>query len=226
MVESQPDSMNIFELREQAKTLRQIVFTSLLRRVERSPREGEWWFASFTYWHKATGTLGDEASWRFEVSPRNPTLASLMAACYRNVACREALAELPFIGRQTSYDPELRQTLQKLADVVAWEASEAFTAKYYPGVESVEALGPDHIRDIMQGMQREMDREGARVHRDPARFEDLPPDRQRALAERRRMWFARFGITPARWKLGTFSVWDVDSRTTWPPEGLYIRWGS
>lgn len=217
-------SLSVDDLRKQATTLRQRVFTKLLRRVERSPRDGEWWLASFTYWHR--GTAGNEASWRFEVMPRDPnSLPSLMAACYRNVECRYALSDLPFIGRQSAHDPELRQTLQELADVVAWEGSEAFTAKYYPGVEGVAPLGPDHIRDIMQGMQREMDREGERVHRTAARFEDLPPDRQRALAERRRMWFARFGITPERWQRGTFSVWEVDSRVTWPPDGLYLRWG-
>jgi hypothetical protein len=219
------EALNIDGLRQQALTLRQRVFVRLLRHVERSPREGEWWFVSFTYWHRSA--MADAAAWRFEVMPRDSTsLPSLMAACYRNRECRAALAELPFIGRQRAADPELRETLQELADAVAWEGSEAFSAAYYPGVEEVEPLGPDHIRDIMQGMQREMDREGVRVSRQAARFEDLPPDRQRALAERRRMWFARFGITPERWKRGTFSVWEVNSHITWPPEGLYLRWGT
>lgn len=205
---SQRLSVSTARLFEHAKTLRQRCFARLIK-----------FYDGRLIVFKAPP--GNELA--FEIAPKNLCLRSAMAACRKAPVCRKALGNLPFIGRQIG-DPELRKALQDLADIVAWEASEAFTADYYPGVEDVEPLGRDHVRDIMQGMQREMDREGNRVQHAPVVFEELPPQRQVALAERRRWWFAKFGITPARWKTGTFSLWDVDNKITFPPEGYYNRW--
>jgi ribosomal protein S21 len=98
--------------------------------------------------------------------------------------------------------------LQDLGDILAVEATNAFTADYYPGIPDV-TVPDDHIEVVMRALQREMDREGKSRQREPVRYEDLPADRQRALAERRRHWFAKFSITPERWQTGRWSLWDV-----------------
>jgi hypothetical protein len=98
--------------------------------------------------------------------------------------------------------------LQDLADVVAWEATEAFTASYYPGLPDV-FVPEEHVSVIMDAMQREMDREGKSRQKIPVNFASLEPARQRALAERRRWWFRKFSITPERWNTGTWSLWEV-----------------
>mgnify|MGYP001603941894 CR=1 FL=1 len=103
--------------------------------------------------------------------------------------------------------------LQDLADIVAWEATQAFKSKYYPRPLDVEPLEEEHVTAVMLAMQREMDREANSRHRLPTVFEELPRERQRALAERRRAAYALFGITPQNWggwETGTFSLWDVN----------------
>ena len=68
----------------------------------------------------------------------------------------------------------------------------------------------------MAAMQREVDREALRQHIPPADLRKLPPDRKRALAERRRYLFAKFGITVESWASGHFSLWDVADEA-YPP---------
>ncbi|KKK63260.1 hypothetical protein LCGC14_2996100, partial [marine sediment metagenome] len=114
-------------------------------------------------------------------------------------------------------DPELIVPLQDLADIIAWEASEAFRASYYPGIPEVDALTPDHVTEIMAGMQREATRE--RRSKQEVLYAELPRKRQVALAERRRWWFGHFGITPQSWKSGNFSLWNVSADRDIPDMG-------
>lgn len=207
--------VSLHELEAQAKTLRQRCFFRLIRSYD----QGHIIF-------KAPPNDARLSLVPFGVSPLSSGLRGLMAACYRHPQIRKAMNELPFLGRQLG-DPEIRKSLQDLADLVAWEASEAFTAGYYPGIEDIEPLDPGHVQEVMRGMQREMDREGGtspHSFRAAAVFEELPWERQVALAERRRYWFAQFGITPERWKTGTFSLWKVDNKLVFPPDGYYSHW--
>lgn len=159
----------------------------------------------------------------FEISPKRMNLTSIMKATWDNKEARKHLSVIPIVNGTQAVDVELNYSLQDLADIVAWEATEAFTAHHYTG-RDVEALSKDHIHELMVALQREMDRESHRTGRKPGVFLDLPFERQRALAERRRWWFQQFGITPRQWKKGTFSLWKVSNKIHWPPEGFYNRY--
>jgi hypothetical protein len=146
----------------------------------------------------------------FQIHPVESTLGGLLAACSANTWSRERLANVPIsrAGRSALSDPELVPMLQDLGNILAWEATQAFTASYYPGVPDV-GVSDNHVDLVMQAMQREMDREGKSRQRIPIEFTRLPKDRQRALAERRRWWFTKFSITPERWHSGYWSLWEV-----------------
>jgi hypothetical protein len=152
-------------------------------------------------------THGPEA---FEIYPTNPSVSAIMHACSSHCGAREVLSSVPIARapRSARSDPELVPMLQDLGDIVAWEATQAFTASYYPGLPDV-FVPEDHVLTVMQSLQREMDREGKSRQKVPVRFLDLPVERQRALAERRRWWYQRFSITPERWRTGTWSLWEV-----------------
>jgi len=125
---------------------------------------------------------------------------------------REALTRIP-LAKKAYVDPEVITELQDLADIVAWEATQAFKADYYPRPLDVVPLDEEHVTAVMQGLQREMDREGNSRNMMPTVFEELSRERQRALAERRRAAYALFGITPENWsgwETSTFSLWDVN----------------
>ncbi len=204
-----PSNYKIIDLLKQAKTARQLVFARYIRS-----------------YNLETSMVAFPKS-KFEISPRFPkTLRYILAACKQNPECYTALKKIPFVGTMKLKDPQLHDCLQDLANLVAWEASEAFTARYYPGVPNQEVIHPDHVEEIMAGLQREMDREGARVKLTPGKFIDLPWERQVALAERRRYWYGRFGITPRAWKSGFFSLWNVNGIEKLPPEGYYCRYDS
>jgi hypothetical protein len=146
----------------------------------------------------------------FQIHPVESNLDGLMAACSANTWSRDRLANVPIAraGRSALSDPELVPMLQDLANILAWEATRAFTESYYPGIPDVNV--PDtHVEVVMRALQREMDREGKSRQRIPIEFLSLPQDRQRALAERRRWWFTKFSITPERWQAGYWSLWDV-----------------
>lgn len=146
----------------------------------------------------------------FQVHPVEPTVSGLMAACAANTWSRDRLAAIPISrpGRSALSDPELVPMLQDLADILATEASQAFTESYYPGIPDVQ-LPEEHVASVMIALQREMDREGKSRQRCPVMFASLPKARQRALAERRRWWFQKFSITPERWETGYWSIWEV-----------------
>ncbi|KKL19146.1 hypothetical protein LCGC14_2468410 [marine sediment metagenome] len=209
-------SPNSYALMAQAKTLQERVFarlfTSLIGDTE------------IRFMHQ--GSIATSVEPHYSIELKRKSLRGLMAACKRSPEVRKALSRIPFVQRTTVThgDPEIHICLQDLADIVCWEASESFTSSYFPGVVQVDALEPDHVKLIMSSMQREMDREGNRTGIVPAVFEELPWERQVALAERRRWWFNVYGISPKRCKKGYFNRWNVSNTLTWPPDGYYCRW--
>lgn len=176
----------------QAKTLRERAFARSVSAIHHGS-------ISFTHSSEA-----------FQIHPLEPTPGGLMYACSANTWARDMLSLLPITrpARSSLGDPELVPALQDLGDILADEATAAFNADYYPGIPDV-SVPEDHIDTVMRALQREMDREGKSRQRVPARYEDLPRDRQRALAERRRWWFGRYSITPERWQTGKWVLWDV-----------------
>jgi hypothetical protein len=146
----------------------------------------------------------------FQIHPVDSSLEGLMYACSANTWARDILSSVPITrpARSALSDPELVPALQDLADILAAEATAAFQAGYYPGIPDV-VVPDDHVELVMKSLQREMDREGKSRQREPARFDSLPFERQRALAERRRWWFGKFSITPERWQTGKWTLWEV-----------------
>jgi len=146
---------------------------------------------------------------KFALYPSEPTIQNFLEAAQKEWDCNMALTTIPISNKTagSGRDPELVTPLQDLADIIAWEASEAFRAPYYPGIPEVEALTPEHVDEVMAGMQREATRE--RRGKQEVLYAKLPRERQVALAERRRWWFGKFGVTPQSWKSGNFSLWNV-----------------
>ena len=103
-------------------------------------------------------------------------------------------------------DPEIHPALQDLAEIMAIEAKDAFMSRYYPSPENI-FIPPKLVTTIMAALQREMNREGVRVSREPIKFSDLPKERQHSLCARRRLWFSRVGITRREWKKNKWSLW-------------------
>lgn len=204
----------------EAKTLRQRVFA---RRVRHYSKPNISLSGNDTVGLNETKAMFNTHDRVIEIEPKRMNLVSLMRACWLNKEARAYLSEIPIVNSTKTVDLELNYSLQDLADAVAWEASEAFTAHHYTG-RDVDALSRDHIKELMVALQRELNRESHRTGREAARFLDLPFERQRALAERRRWWFQQFGITPQQWKKGKFSLWKVSNKVHWPPEGFYNRY--
>jgi len=146
----------------------------------------------------------------FQIHPVESSLGGLMSASAANTWSRDRLANIPIAraGRSALSDPELVPMLQDLANILAAEATQAFSEAYFPGVPDVH-VPEDHVEIVMRALQREMDREGKSRQRRPVEFTALPRERQRALAERRRWWFQKFSITPERWQGGYWSLWEV-----------------
>ncbi len=130
-----------------------------------------------------------------------------MRAVYSDPDRRQMLSALQ-IWLPASAGATLHPGLQDLANILALEADDAFRADYYPRLPDVD-VPEDLVRELMVALQREMDREASRRRMVPVRFVELPWDRQCALAERRRHWFAQFSITPDNWSKGTWSLWRV-----------------
>lgn len=168
--------------------------------------------------------------------------ADALAACEADEAARTRLDSLylraggvPTMllemgGSPGGSNPSLAEALQDLADEIVEDIREALNAAddpsgYFPGVDSgIEPVPDDHVRMVMWAMQRELNREkrdrfGAM--QDPrlpaAQLADLPPLIQRALAERRRLRFAQYGIGRAEWESGKWSLWKVPEDPEWVP---------
>ncbi len=121
------------------------------------------------------------------------------------------------------HDDELHSALQDLGDEISEDIREALEAldnpaHYYAGVDDgIEPVSDDHVALVIWALQRELNRElrdkhGAMTAWDPlpaAPLADLPWPVQRALAERRRLRYAQYGITRAVWQSGYWSLWDI-----------------
>jgi hypothetical protein len=184
----------------EATTLRQRVFARLISQAMRDESLNR------RIHHRAA----DGGLRVFTLPPGDLTVPALL----RDVEMgenRQDFAAVPFVGRTYVVDPELPEWLQDLAEIIAYESGEAFQADFYPGVADVEPLTEEHVMAVMEALQREMDREAKRRSKTTVSYVDLPPERRVALAERRRFWFGKFGITPQNWQTKTFSLWDVSN---------------
>jgi hypothetical protein len=160
----------------------------------------------------------------FEIYPASPSVEAILHSCAAHSGAREALAAIPIARppRSVRADPELVPMLQDLAEIVSREATDAFTADYYPGLADV-FVPEEHVTQVMVALQREMDREGKSRQKVPVSFATLPPERQRALAERRRWWYRKFSITPERWLSGLWSLWEVSEEPMPEYSGHVLR---
>jgi hypothetical protein len=137
--------------------------------------------------------------------------------------CRELLAAVPQDYQRTPRDPDLHPALQDLADEINEDIREALEAlddpgAYYAGVDDgIEPVADDHVKLVIWAMQRELDRElrpaegqaGMLSSLPAAPLWELPWHIQRALAERRRLRFAQYGIGRQHWVDGVWSLWDI-----------------
>lgn len=136
---------------------------------------------------------------------------------------RPLLTEKPENPQWSARDPDLPPALQDLADEINEDIREALNALdnpkyYYPGVDSgIEPVSDDHVKLVIWAMQRELNRElrphewhyGGSPPLPAAPLEQLPWEVQRALAERRRLRFAQWGIFREQWEKGKWSLWEV-----------------
>src|SRR5205807_8584509 len=120
----------------------------------------------------------------FQIHPVDASLEGLMYACSANTWARDILSVVPITrpARSAVSDPELLPMLQDLADIIAWEATQAFSSDYYPGIPDI-IIPHEHLELVMESLQREMDRGVKSRQREPPEFASLNQDRQRALAE-------------------------------------------
>jgi len=132
-------------------------------------------------------------------------------------------------------DPDLPPALQDLGDEINEDIREALVGlddpdAYYPGVDSgIEPVSDDHVRLVIWAMQRELDRElraigAGGIPLPAAPLEQLPWRFQRALAERRRLRYAQWGITGEVWRSGSWSLWDVPEDEAYIPRRAKRLW--
>lgn len=127
-------------------------------------------------------------------------------------------------------NPSLPDALQDLGDEIAIDVHEACVAFEDPGVfyagvdEGIEPVTDAHVALVIAALQRELNRElrdksgvnyGDRLPAAPLAL--LPWRVQRALAERRRLRYAQWGIGAAEWESGYWSLWNVPDDPGWLP---------
>jgi hypothetical protein len=156
-----------------------------------------------------------------------------LATSLRLIDGRDALRELPLgVAGRT---PMLHTGLQDLANELMRDIHDALVGfdsptAYYPGADppAIEPVPDTHVAVVITAMQRELDLElrpkvttygtgGPKLPAAP--LAQLPWQFQRALVERRRLRYAQFGITPASWKCGAWSLWAVPEDPDWLPRG-------
>ena len=134
------------------------------------------------------------------------------------------------VGRS---DAALHAALQDLGDEINEDVREACYAfddpdLWYPGVdEGIEPVPDEHVELVVWALGRELQRElrdrdggGSRQSAGAlpaAPLERLPWPVKRALAERRRWHYGRYGIDSAAWERGVWSLWDVAEDADWRP---------
>jgi hypothetical protein len=195
-----PDIRFGTQLMREATTLRERVFARLISQAMRDESQNR------RIHHRAA----DGGLRVFTLPPGDLTVPALLHDV-ESGENRQDFVAVPFVGRTYVVDPELPEWLQDLAEIIAYESGEAFQADFYPGVADVDPLTEEHVMAVMEALQREMDREAKRRNKTTVSYVDLPPERRQALAERRRYWFGKFGITPKNWADKTFSLWDVSN---------------
>lgn len=72
--------------------------------------------------------------------------------------------------------------LQDLANILAWEATQAFKESYYPGIPDID-VPENHVGVLRLALQREMDREGKSRQRTPI---DFGPSQEVSASPRRK----------------------------------------
>lgn len=143
---------------------------------------------------------------------------------------RDAFSDQPLATKQAGlkYDPELPSSLQDLGDEINEDVSEACAALddpecWFAGVdEGIEPVDDEHVSRVIAALQRELDRELRRYKtafglRPAAPLVELPWRVQRAVAERRRLRYAQFGIGQKQWETNSWSLWDVPEDPDWLP---------
>lgn len=211
MIAGPETGVNRHSLFKEAKTLRERLFSRLMISVTRGTA-GEFCVVFAPHWGE-----------KFELNePKSWTLRGVMAAAKRSPSARRPLTAVPFVtGPISTYaDVELPEYLQDLADIIAWEATAAHKDKFYPGIVGIEPLSVEHIEQVAEATQREMDREGPSPMRKKvawAKMTKLTFERKRAFAERRRYWYGQFGITPKTYGTQVLSLWKVSNAL--PPVG-------
>jgi hypothetical protein len=142
---------------------------------------------------------------------RQLSIRKLLKICHNDPLLRRHLMNLPISKKAHTLggNDELIEPLQDLGNIVAIEATKSYTESYYPGVPEVKFVTEEHVTTVINAMQRELDREGLSRSKLPLELFSLPRERQRALVERRRYWFGKFGITEKEWGKNTFSLWKV-----------------
>jgi len=136
-----------------------------------------------------------------------------------NASILTTLDELEAKARHRA--PAHHPALQDMAYAITGDLHEACQAfqnpdLYYPGVDNQEPITDDHVALIIAGAQRELNKE-LRRGKPAAPLSDLPWRVQRAIAERRRLRYAQWGITPQSWSTGKWSVWEVPEDPEWQP---------
>lgn len=171
----------------------------------------------------------------FLVTKSLPTYSELYervstATTGRLADVRALFSDQPLATKQTGlkYDPELPSSLQDLGDEINEDVSEACAALddpecWYAGVDDgIEPVDDEHVGRVIEALQRELDRELRRYKmafglRPAAPLAELPWRVQRALAERRRLRYAEFGIGHEQWEANSWSLWDVPEDPDWLP---------
>ena len=118
---------------------------------------------------------------------------------------------------------KLQPCLQLLANLIVHEvhlAVQWFHDHYSSYVLANDiTMSDDKVRRVMAAMQGEITREALRVQAKEYHLDQLPFERQRSLAAKRREWFRTWGIGQEEWERNSFSLWNI-------PESLEVPDGS
>jgi hypothetical protein len=152
--------------------------------------------------------------------PRHERTDYLISVLKKNQEFYSDLDNFPLIKNVlgASHLIELVEPLQSLADIIAYEARQAFISDYYPPLNKWD-LEPEFVEKVLHAMQQELNREGSSRGITPIKYTDLPYERQYALVERRRYWYYFYGITYDEWSQKRFSIWKVPDEVI--PDDVY-----
>lgn len=130
---------------------------------------------------------------------------------------------------RTKPNASLPNCLQDLAQTLTHDLQQALEGfmdpdVWYPGVlDGISPVPDGHVRLVMWGWQRELDREprakdGCGPVKLPVpQLAKLPWRVQRALTERRRLRYQQFGIGREEWERNSWSLWNCQLDPEWVP---------